>query len=102
MDEGDEPSSPPSPLSVGGRDSPLSALNQLEQPQLNQTMAIDTDSEMQSPISPETGVNRTAEVIGDAQARVHAGNNHLEEVLDDEGFEEADDVLGVDFQEGML
>lgn len=95
MEEGDEPGSPPSPFSVVDQDAPLSALNQLEQPQLSQTMVIDTDSEMQSPVSPDTGVDRGTDVIDGV-------NNHLEEVLGDEGFEEADDVLGVDFQEGTL
>ncbi|GMH40157.1 hypothetical protein BSKO_08061 [Bryopsis sp. KO-2023] len=70
-------------------------------------MGAETDSETaQSPTSPdavEGSVEPEPEVeVPEDVDMVHVDGNRLEEVLDDEGFDEEDDVLGVDFQEGEL
>lgn len=72
----------------------------------NPNMGADSDSDEQSPASPDVaGGGVVPETEGDVPEdmdMVHVGGNQLEEVLDNEVFDEEEDVLGVDFQEGEL
>lgn len=100
MGEGDEPDSPQFPSAGIISDSRLGHIPEAD---LTQGMVPDSDSEILSPFSPDGEAHEPLEAINvDEDSHVQADNNRLGDSIDVETFEEANDVLGVDFQEGRI